>query len=93
MRRIKELKSWDSYGIRDFCIRHEFYTCGDCKAYEKMLAFVDAKEPTTANLYKVAIDIMDHTDMSRLDTEGMEVTDFMYLINKECVLTFFNIME
>lgn len=90
---IKTTTTWYAEDVREFCIRHNFYTKGDNKAYDKLLSFVWDKKPTTSNLYKVAQDIMDHTDMGRLDTNGLEVTDFMYLINVECVRTFFTIVD
>lgn len=92
-KQIRKETRWFKRDVQAFCIHHNFYTCGYTTEYNKMLAFVDSKNPTTTNIYKVAQDIMDHTDMNRLDTKGLELTDFMYLINAECVRTFFKIVD
>ena len=46
--------------VRDLCIRLNFYTRGDCKAYDKMLnrcGYITADE-----LIEIASDIVEHSD-------------------------------
>ena len=62
---IKELEKrayrWNGYAIRNFCVRHNFYTGGDCQQYSIMLDFVDNSEPTESAIRLVATDIAFHS--------------------------------
>lgn len=80
-------KKWDWYTVRDFCIRHEFYTRGDSEAYNTMLTYVDEHDPETLDIERVAFDILDHSSQEINDT--FIIDDIMYLLNKECVCTYF----
>ena len=77
--------------VRAFCIKHQFYTRGDCKAYEKMLDYVSNHfdRVTTNIVARVAEDIINHTDMGRLDTEDMDIESMMFLLDKECINRFY----
>ena len=48
--------------VRQLCIRNDYYTCGDCRAYENMFNMFYAKSVTPALLRKVANDIKSHSD-------------------------------
>ena len=64
MTNFKEEKRWSASSVRSMCIKNDRYTRGDCAAYEKMLDFVNENEPTLENIEKVAIDIVEHSDLS-----------------------------
>lgn len=60
---IKEKRIWHPGDVRMFCIRNEYY-CGGCnEEYDRMLTFVRDNEPTVENIYKVAADIAEHSDI------------------------------
>lgn len=82
---IEEKEVWHASDVRHLCIKHDWYTRGDNKAYSAMLDMVDESEPTTANIYKVAKDIEEH---SRTD---YEIENIMFELKKWCVTTFYTI--
>lgn len=83
---IKETKTWSPARVRNCCIAHDFYTCGDNEDYTKMLDTVRELEPTTENLYTIAKDIFDHSDTEG-DWEELTISFIMYALNREAVIT------
>ena len=60
------VRRWlDSSKVREMCIRYDYYTCGDCRAYERMLANARDIDPDTdiEGYKQIAIDIHDHSTM------------------------------
>lgn len=53
---------WTAGEIRYFCTEEGYYTEGNVRDYEEMLLFVDKNNPTPENIYKVAKNILDHSD-------------------------------
>lgn len=92
--KINEKKYWGMSEVRSMCIKHRFYTAGDCEAYGKMLNFVSNHKPTTNNIYKVATDIFEHSDID-LDRYGCDrnemIQAIMFDIHKECVSVLYEI--
>lgn len=83
---ITETVKWSSSDIRNMCIKNEWYTAGDIKAYSKMLDFVEDNEPTKLNIWKVAQDILDHSSEDDLYVEAI-----MFTIANDVVKTFFEV--
>ena len=83
---ITETVKWSSSDIRNMCIKNEWYTAGDIKAYSKMLDFVEDNEPTKLNIWKVAQDILDHSSEDDLYVEAI-----MFIIANDVVKTFFEV--
>lgn len=83
---ITETITWDSSDIRNLCIKNDWYTSGDIKAYSMMLDFVENNEPTKLNIWKVAKDIMDHSSDQDLYVEAI-----MFEIANEVVETFYDV--
>lgn len=83
---ITSSRCWDYDSVRETCIRGQFYTCGTCKDYEAMLQFVEENEPTTENLFTVAVDIWNHSDS---ELEGFTVENIMSRLEREAVRTWF----
>lgn len=84
---IEEKKVWHAADVRRICIKHDFYTRGDNKAYSAMLDMVDESEPTTANIYKVAKDIKEHS------VTDYEIENIMFVLGQDAVETFYTIHE
>ena len=59
------------------CIKNDYYTAGDNEAYAKMLNFVDNNEPTTTNIYKVAVDIVKHSDLESYGQSEKENIEYI----------------
>lgn len=83
---ITETVKWSSSDIRNMCIKNDWYTAGDIKAYSKMLDFVEDNEPTKLNIWKVAKDILDHSSEDDLYVEAI-----MFTIANDVVKTFFEV--
>ena len=47
--------------VRQMCINNNYYTAGDCRAYENMFNMFYGKNVTPKLLRKVAEDIRDHS--------------------------------
>lgn len=90
--RIKVTNAWDSCRVRNLCIKNNYYTRGDCDAYGKMLEFVDANKPTPNNIYKVADDIVRHSEMEKYNCEEKELIQaVMYDLANTVVKSHFEI--
>lgn len=92
--KIKETKLWDGYRVRNMCIKHGYYTMGTCEAYDTMLCFVDTRKPTKMNIYKVARDIVAHSNLEGYGMREIELVEaMMFDINRECVSTHYEVEE
>ena len=86
----------DTDKIRETCIDYNFYTRGDCEAYERMFDLAreaDADKPE--DMYRVAKDIYDHSNL-RLDeeyTENQLVAGIMFNLYNECTYTLVEIED
>lgn len=99
--RIKEtrLLFWDS--LRNFCIRHKYFTMGTNEEYEElynMLPEVQYREglredrhTAAEDLLKVAEKIMKHSDPARF--EIMDLETLVFAICDECCTTTFRVAD
>lgn len=83
---IIEEDIWTSFQVRSVCIENNWYTRGDNKAYSEMLDFVDNNEPTKANIYTVARDIMEHSN-----TDDLYIEAIMFRIANDAVMTHYTV--
>lgn len=60
--KVIEHAEWTAEEIRNFCLEEGYYSEGKVREYEEMLNFVDQNEPTPENIYKVAKNILEHSD-------------------------------
>lgn len=56
--------------VYHLCVREQYYTCGDCEDYEKMLSYVGnlgeiKDELIGVHLTRIATDIYEHSDISK----------------------------
>ena len=79
--KIKVIRRWDMEDIMNMCIKHNFYTRGDTRAYTKMLNYVKQKEPTPEEIYIVAVDILDHTD----ENEDQSITNIIERVHSSAM--------
>lgn len=77
-------RTWTASRVRQTCINNDLYTAGDCEEYEQMLDRVRDSEPTTESLYLTALDIQQHS-------HEQTVTNIMFLLEREAVITTFEI--
>lgn len=83
---ITEELKWSSSEIRNMCICNDWYTAGSIREYSDMLEYVEEYEPTKLNIYKVAQDILEHSDDSELYVEAI-----MFTISNDVVKTFYEV--
>ena len=81
---IKAESIWSMSDVRETCIKHNLYTRGDVRAYDKMLNRVEELEPDTNGLYEIAKDIQEHS-------EDQTISNIMFLLNRDAVRTFYQI--
>lgn len=77
-------RRWSGMSVRQTCIKHDLYTCGDNEDYEHMLNWVERLYPNTENLYFIAEDIQKHSD-------DQTITNIMFCLEQEAVTTTFEI--
>lgn len=77
-------RQWSRYTVRQTCIKHDLYTCGDNEEYDHMLSWVERLCPNTENLYFIAEDIQKHS-------KDQTVTNVMFLLEKDAVTTTFEV--
>lgn len=92
--RIECGRVWSASKVRSLCVKRNFYTCGDNEAYGRMLLYVDKHNPSKENIFRVAEDIYNHSEID-LDEYGCEKDDMiagiMFDISRECVSEYFKI--
>ena len=69
MMRTRLAKVLDREDVRQMCIAHQYYTRGDCRAYENMLGLLDLPRSkytgsniSAVKLEEIAEDIKDHSN-------------------------------
>lgn len=86
----------NSNKVREMCIRYDYYTRGDCRAYEKMLKAADETSiEDHEGLKKIAVDIYDHSKMQD-DVENSKkdyVEGIIYDILKSCTDMYVDLEE
>lgn len=66
MTNIKLQITTNAMKIRQFCVDHQYYTCGTVAEYENLLNYVDLnKQLQEHSLEWIARDIIEHSTMSR----------------------------
>lgn len=81
---MKETRMISMYDVRTECIKNNWYTNGDCEAYDNMLTFVNSLEyATTDDLETIATDIKEHS------TTDYEIETIMFVLANDCCKTFF----
>jgi len=79
--KIKTNRFWDMESVRELCIKNNLYTCGGCEEYDRMLNMVKSVEPSTENLYRIAKDIVEHSDCQT-------ISNVMFILEKAVTTTF-----
>lgn len=80
---MKEIRKISREAIRNACIEKNWYTCGNCEEYEKILSYANKlEEVTTDDLETIATDIKYHSD-----TEAT-IKNIMFFIANICCTTF-----
>lgn len=86
--KIKETRRMSMDSLRNLCIRNDWFTRGDCRAYDKFLKMSGncQKNITTNALYNMALNVEQYSDPSVLD--GQDTAAIMYDLARICYNTF-----
>ena len=66
--KVKEIKRIDTDKLRHICINNNWYTCGSNADYMNMFKMCEKDNISTNQLYKIAKDIYEHTDVASAKT-------------------------
>lgn len=88
--KVTETRRLDGYNIRKACIENEWYTKGTNEEYSALMdSVLGVPDITTERLLKIAMDILEHSEMNRDYTDEHEfVCDIMFKLAQECVSVF-----
>lgn len=90
--RMTMIESWTPEEVREMCIRHDWYTRGDCKAYDAMLQMVIDLVPSPVNMFRVAKDIANHSGDKYDNEDGSSsVQMILFCIANETVTREFDL--
>lgn len=86
--KITETRRMSGFDLRSLCIRNDWFTRGDCAAYDKFLNLSGngEKNITTADLYEMALTVEHYSDPAVLD--GMDTESIMFSLAQICYTTF-----
>ena len=81
--KITEIQRLSMSAVRSMCCECDLYSCGDNEQYDKMLRMVNALSDkqiiTGADLYPIALDILQHSDTEQ------DVASIMWGLGKKIV--------
>lgn len=98
-KKIETIKTIDFYDLRNLCIRKNWYTNGSTSEYNNMLQIANKENITAEDIYKTAVDIIEHSNLENYANScGMNTDDNEFIENVmyeiECIThTFFRIEE
>lgn len=91
---LKETKKWSANAIQSMCIANDYYTLGDNSSYSDMLQYVSETYPDMFNIYHVAWDIVQNSDLSAYgQSEEENIESVMFVIANDVVKTFYEITD
>ena len=85
---MKEIRLISGTSVRQACITHEWFTCGDIEEYTELFECIfdisnSGRNVTTGLLEVIARNIKKYSDTD------YNITEIMYVLNAECCTTFF----
>lgn len=96
---IKEIKRMDDDKLRSMCVKSNWYTAGTNEDYINMFKMCKKDNITTNQLFKIAKDIYEHTDVDRAeqgcsnDCSDMDNILNMMLYVNDCTYVFYEVVE
>ena len=97
--KVKEIKRIDINKLRSMCIKNNWYTAGSIEEYCNMFKMCEKDNITVSQLFKIAKDIYEHTDVdgayqgcSSDYSDNENILNMMTYIN-DCSYVFYEIVE
>ena len=78
---IKEVKRIYRNELRQLCIANNYFTRGNNEEYQELLNITDNENISTTDIYKMALNIIEHSELGELDVD-YTITDMMYELNQ-----------
>lgn len=75
----------DTVKVRSLCIDNNYYTCGDCTAYNNMFTMCE-NATTPEDIKGIAKDIADHSNVE--DDKQEFIDNIVFLILNKCCIYF-----
>ena len=70
IKKVKVVRYLSASNVRQVCIDHNYYTCGDCDAYQKLLNNVMMLDGVTdEDLLKITENIYNHSNIDKMMME------------------------
>lgn len=82
---MRVIRTMDRGKIRQHCIEHNYYTCGNNREYSHMFDMADVAT-TDEEIIAVGRDIWNHSDMKDFLASGGTFADFLWGIFNKCLL-------
>lgn len=99
MIKIKEIRRIDFDKLRNMCINNNWYTAGNTEDYSKMFEMCKKDTITTSQLYRIAKDIYEHTNVAKAKqgcsneySDNENILNMMIYIN-DCTYVFYKMAE
>lgn len=94
---IKEERKIDSAKVRSICINHDWYTCGTNEEYSRMFEMCDRSKGEAREIYEIAKDITEKSDMTRYFNSGYTkdevIENVMHYIANDAMMISHKILE
>lgn len=73
------IRKIESDKVRNMCIKNNYYTCGDCTAYDRMfhrIRIFNERDYSDFNVSIIAKDILEHSDAETIcEKYGISTTE------------------
>ena len=97
--KVKEIKRIDTDKLRSICIKNNWYTKGTTADYSNMFKMCERDNITVNQLYKIAKDIYEHTNVATVKqgcsngySDNENILNMMIYVN-DCSYVFYKIDE
>lgn len=96
---VKEIKRIDCVKLRSMCIRCNWYTAGSIDAYNNMFNMCRKDNVTVVQLFEIAKDIYEHTNLDRVRegcsrdySDSENILNMMIYVN-DCAYVYYEMSE
>ena len=85
---MKEFRRISGTKVRQACIDHDWFTCGDINEYDSLLEYVYGISYEGRNIDTDRLEFIANK-IKKYSNTDYEVSQIMFVLNAECCTTFF----
>nr|DAI21840.1 MAG TPA: hypothetical protein [Caudoviricetes sp.] len=85
---MKEIRRISGAKVRQACIEHDWFTCGDIDAYNALFEFVGDINREGKNVSKARLECIAEMIKDNSETD-YNIPEIMFVLNAECCTTYF----